>query len=312
VLEVTSKCFDDNTPIFVPENDPFSVRFRVHPIAWLDLDKSIPIHEDIIWNNLSFTKGLEKHDKSWTNRVRGSLFKLNDKDGEFLERVLKDQSGNSLVYELSEEDRKKIEGHRIRTPANREVSVSIPEEESDIRTPDITEHRQSFQIQALLAEIGEKMGMKIWIPRGDRSRVLEIWKPQGDSLLESLPMNYAEATLRTIEQIDVLWIQRTSIVRAFEVEHTTSIYSGILRMADLLALQPNLEIKAHIVAPSERREKVFQEITRPVFSLLEKGPLVDSCTFLSYDSLNELHKQGHLEHMKDTVLDEYAEEAETM
>jgi hypothetical protein len=79
-----------------------------------------------------------------------------------------------------------------------------------------------------------------------------------------------------------------------------------------LALQPNLDIKAHIVAPAERREKVFQEITRPVFSLLEKGPLVDSCTFISYDSLNELHKQGHLEYMKDTVLDEYAEEAETM
>lgn len=69
-------------------------------------------------------------------------------------------------------------------------------------------------------------------------------------------------------------------MRAFEVEHTTSVYSGILRMADLLALQPNMDIRLHIVAPGAKREKVFQEIRRPVFSLLEKGPLAEGCTYL--------------------------------
>lgn len=96
-------------------------------------------------------------------------------------------------------------------------------------------------------------------------------------------------------------------MRAFEVEHTTSIYSGILRMADLMALQPNLDIKAHIVAPLERREKVLQEIKRPVFSLLEKGPLAESCSFISYDNIYELEGQKFVEHMTDTVLEEYAE-----
>ena len=81
-------------------------------------------------------------------------------------------------------------------------------------------------------------------------------------------------------------------------------------MADLLALQPNMDIKLHIVAPYERREKVFQEIQRPVFSLLDKGPLSELCTFISYDSLKELAQDKHLSHLSDTVLDEYAEEAE--
>jgi len=81
-------------------------------------------------------------------------------------------------------------------------------------------------------------------------------------------------------------------------------------MADLLALQPNMDIRLHIVAPSERREKVFSEIRRPVFALLEKGPLAESCTYLSYDSIKELSAQKHLAHLSDTVLDEYAEEAE--
>lgn len=131
-----------------------------------------------------------------------------------------------------------------------------------------------------------------------------------NSIIERLPFSYDEVTLRTIENIDVLWLRGRSIVRAFEVEHTTSVYSGILRMADLLALQPNMDIKLHIVAPASKREKVFQEIRRPVFSLLEHGPLAETCTYLSYESLRELAEQKHLAHLSDTVLDEYAEEAE--
>jgi hypothetical protein len=88
------------------------------------------------------------------------------------------------------------------------------------------------------------------------------------------------------------------------------VYSGILRMADLLALQPNMDIRLHIVAPVTKRDKVFSEIRRPVFSLLEKGPLADSCTYLSYESLRELACDKHIAYLSDSVLDEYAEEAE--
>ena len=81
-------------------------------------------------------------------------------------------------------------------------------------------------------------------------------------------------------------------------------------MADLLALQPNMDIKLLIVAPDERREKVFQELRRPVFSLLERGPLFESCTYLGYESLMELAKEKHLSHLSNSVLEEYAEPAE--
>ena len=99
-------------------------------------------------------------------------------------------------------------------------------------------------------------------------------------------------------------------MRAFEVEHTTSVYSGLLRMADLLAMQPNLRIKLHIVAPASRREKVIQEIRRPVFALLEGGALSEICTYLSYDMVAELRGQQHLMHLSDKVLEEFEEKAE--
>ena len=68
-----------------------------------------------------------------------------------------------------------------------------------------------------------------------------------------------------------------------------------------------MDIKLHIVAPETRKAKVMSEIQRPVFSLLEKGPLSESCTFLPYGSLRELATLKHLQHLSDEVLEEYAE-----
>ena len=43
VLDVLEGPFIDRTPIFVPEDDPFVVRFKVTPTVWLPLDKTIPM-----------------------------------------------------------------------------------------------------------------------------------------------------------------------------------------------------------------------------------------------------------------------------
>ena len=98
--------------------------------------------------------------------------------------------------------------------------------------------------------------------------------------------------------------RRETIIRAFEVEGKTSIYSGILRMADLLSLLPNIEIKIHIVAPDIRRSEVFKQITRPVFTVMEKGPLSELCSYISYNSIYGVVKEKRLEHMTDSIIDE--------
>jgi hypothetical protein len=155
------------------------------------------------------------------------------------------------------------------------------------------------------------MNFKIWIPKSDRGRIAELLSDvERASLLEELPLNNDVTTLSTIEQIDVIWLKGRSIARAFEVEHTTAVYSGLLRMADLLALQPNMDIRLHIVAPDERREKVFREMLRPVFSLLERGPLSKSCTFISYESVSQISEMDHLSHMNDSIIKEYEEPSE--
>lgn len=195
---------------------------------------------------------------------------------------------------------------------DRTVSVAVPSvpDDGDGPVQDADTVRESMQVQGLLAKIGTMMGYSIWLPKADRGRVLKVWKAEPGELVDELPLGYDLSTMKTIEQIDVLWLRKRSIARAFEVEHTTSVYSGLLRMADLIALQPNINIKLHIVAPAERLEKVLQEILRPVFSLLEGRALSQMCTFISYDSIREISELKHLAHLSDGVLEDYEESAD--
>ena len=75
----------------------------MRPSVWLDADKAIPIHDDVIWTALSFTRSLEKGSIAWTGKVRGSLVRLDDRDGQLLAEKLTAQSIEGTAYPLSEQ-----------------------------------------------------------------------------------------------------------------------------------------------------------------------------------------------------------------
>ena len=262
-LTVVDGPFVDRTPIYGPD-DPFIVRFHVTPDIWLPIEKAIPIKEDELWTKLSFTKGYDKGSSAWAQRVKGSLGIISDEDAAVILGALRRQRDAGTTYPVDQEAYQRLITHVVRR-ADKDVTVTVPTAaiEAPVAAESPSEARESIRVQALLAAIGARMGLKVWLPRNDRTAVLDEWKGDHDALLDRLPLNYDDVTLKTVERIDVLWLKGRSIQRAFEVEHTTSIYSGLLRMADLLALQPNMDIRLHIVAPEERREKVFAEIRRP-------------------------------------------------
>ena len=49
LLEMIEGPFQDDKPIFYPDNDPFVVRFHVRPVVWLPVERAIPIYEPEVW-----------------------------------------------------------------------------------------------------------------------------------------------------------------------------------------------------------------------------------------------------------------------
>jgi hypothetical protein len=290
------------------------IRFRVNPVVQLAPEQSIPIFEPEIWTKLSETRDYDIGTSGWTGLFRASLRQIADHDGEVLREALHRQAADPKTYAYSARDRRQLSRTSTVRTVDREVSVEVPDDSygADVPTAAVSpvvaldEVRQSLQMQGKIARIGAEMGFRIWVPRNDKQRVLDqVSAEYHGAFLANLPLNYDDTTLRTIENIDVLWLKGRAMARAFEVEHSTAVYSGLLRMADLLALQPNMEVRLHIVAPEDKREKVLREIKRPVFSLLDRGPLYESCTYLSYDSVARLGDIPHLSHMSDSIIEEY-------
>src|SRR6266700_141180 len=104
VLEVSSTAFEDQTPIFAEENDPFPVRFKVAPIVALDFEHAIPIEE--LWDRLSFTKTLVRGSVGWAQaaKLRQSLIQISGADGEIINNALVDQARNRRIFELDASD----------------------------------------------------------------------------------------------------------------------------------------------------------------------------------------------------------------
>ena len=129
--------------------------------------------------------------------------------------------------------------------------------------------RTHTEIQGWLRDLGRALGFDVWVASNDVGRPYAGGR-LGDGCLNVLPAAIDNAPgADAVRLIDILWLERGSgrVAGAFEVEHTTSIYSGIVRLLDL-ALGP-AEESAHglfLVAPDVREEDVRAQLARPAFS----------------------------------------------
>lgn len=145
-------------------------------------------------------------------------------------------------------------------------------------TPD----RIHAKIQWGLIQLGRAEGCSVWVPPNDRN--LSFQRQSFTSYtLDRLPnFGFEENTRRIVQNIDVLWLTKNVIRKAFEVESTTSIYSGLLRLNDLVLSQPNNQIELYVVASRARKEKVYSQLLRPSFQTL-----IARCEFVGFDSIED-------------------------
>jgi type II restriction enzyme len=123
------------------------------------------------------------------------------------------------------------------------------------------------QIQYLLIKIGRALKYDVHVARNDRHR---LYDGQAFALLTvpELPlMDWPPEVMDTVSLIDVIWLKPGTgeIVSAFEIEKSTSIYSGILRMEDLARSIPDCTCHFYLVAPDRREKEVMAQLARPAF-----------------------------------------------
>ena len=125
------------------------------------------------------------------------------------------------------------------------------------------------EIQGWLRDLGLALDYGVWVAANDASRPYGIGR-LGVGCLTRLPDPLAEnGSAEAVRLIDVLWIDQSAgdVVAAFEVEHTTSIYSGIVRMLDLaLGIEGATARNFFLVAPDDREADVQAQFARPAFS----------------------------------------------
>ncbi len=129
------------------------------------------------------------------------------------------------------------------------------------------------QIQGWLRDLGKDLGFAVWVASNDRSRSYADGS-LSDGCLAALPESLALLPgAEAVRLIDVIWLRPDNghVVAAFEVEHTTSIYSGIVRLLDLAY---GCELKTceglFLVAPDGREGDVRQQIKRPAFARVDE------------------------------------------
>ncbi len=306
VLEVIDIPYKDKSPIW--KDEEFPCRLKVKVVVELTPNTAVPVLN--FRERLSFFRNLSSP-QAWTGHFRASPAKWDANDGEAVVQAVFEAQRNPIERPVDERKLK----YRPKALKAKIGSVTVPESEEDELFKNDLEGkkpREHTEIQWHLLNLGSDMGFDLWVARNDRNKSWDSKKFTDMPKLKSeLPLQFDEATNRTIELIDVLWLKGNAIVAAFEVESTTSIYSGLLRMSDLVSMQPNLTIPLYLVAPDDRRDKVMTEVNRPTFSKLSP-PLSEICRFVSFTTLKEQIKVvGHmLRFIKPEFLEEISESCE--
>jgi len=141
------------------------------------------------------------------------------------------------------------------------------------------------QVQTLLAGIGRCKGYEVWIPDNNIGQ-LDWTLTNRFQVSRALPAGF-ETVATILGEIDAVWMAAgaNSIEALFEVEHSTPVYSGLLRFNDLLLTAPALN-RFSIVSNDTRRAVFSRQINRPTF---RKSGLSDMVSFLEYPNVFDWH-----------------------
>ena len=118
------------------------------------------------------------------------------------------------------------------------------------------------QVQTLIGAVGIAKGFDIWIPQNDRTKL--DWSLAKNLSVEMISQQTTNQCARFCRKW-MYWLQPGSseLKALFEVEHSTPIYSGLLRFNDVHLVAPQVISRFTIVSNEVRRALFVRQINRP-------------------------------------------------
>ena len=234
-----------------------SILYFLHPTI-------IPPFNTAIINGFNALFHDNKKLGSWTEylKLRETLIETNEKYKSTLSNDLGAIAG--LLFEvgakkmiltderfISQDDKTKYEAQ----VAKRHKEVTTEQLEEDLHT----------EMQYHLLKIGHSLGYDVISASNDRSKSYKESNFSFLSLANFPEVAVAKDALSTIALIDIVWFEKGTNrpICAFEVEKSTSIYSGILRLTDLSYSFTESEQHLYIVLPDKREKEVLAQLSRP-------------------------------------------------
>ncbi len=233
-----------------------SILYFLHPTL-------MPPFNTAIVNGFNYLFRDNKKLGSWTEylKIRDVILRSNEENKSQLSNDLGAIAG--LLYEvgmrniiiegqvISEDEKTKL----LKQYDKRHKEVLDEKHEEDLHT----------EMQFHLLKVGKALGYDPITASNDRSKCYGEINFSFISLGQFPTLSIDKETLSTIQLIDVIWFERgtNKVVCAFEVEKSTSIYSGILRLSDLAFSLPDHSSSLFIIIPDKREKDVLLQLSRP-------------------------------------------------
>ena len=243
-----------------------NILYFLHPTV-------LPPSNTAILNGFNLLLGEKKKLGSWANylEMRDAILALNEEYRFLLSKDLGAISG--LLFEIGAGKLVLEENSLLVLENERKKIAAAQKRRHEEVLGDIRQAQLHTQMQFLLVKVGKALGYDVAVASNDRGKSFDSENFSLHCLCALPSLGVNDDVAATINLIDVLWFDKGTnrVVCGFEVEKSTSIYSGLLRLADLALALPEHSIRMFLIAPDDREKEVLAQLKRPSVLATNRG-----------------------------------------
>ncbi|MDT8718643.1 hypothetical protein IAI10_18425 [Clostridium sp. 19966] len=238
-----------------------NILYFIHPTI-------IPPFNTAILNGFNALFNEKKKLGSWSDylSMRETILKVN---GNFIQYLSKDLGALcGLLFDIGIGKIAITENWETALNIEKKKLDAVIKKRHDEMEKEIKQENEHLKMQFLLTEMGSSLGYDVFVASNDRNKIMD-GKNLNFLTIPNLPkMGLTSDVSKTVSLIDVIWLKKNSnqIECAFEIEKSTSIYSGILRLSDLATSLGDKKYNFFLVAPDSREKEIIAQLVRPSLS----------------------------------------------